>query len=731
MPLVGILGFRYDSDRRRQRQVKEGPRGVRHTQNQVVLKNSSFKRIPHMKLQAPSRTVGVISAGAVFLVATTIFAQQFGGAQASEQQTVKLVAEMMKYHISQKPLDDRISGMILQRYIKDLDPQKLYFLKSDIDSFSKYRAQLDDLLKLGQANFAHEVWGLYLKRLDERVAVANRLIDQPQDFSIDESMIVDGDQLAWSENNDELNERWRKRIKYELLSLQLDKTESDEARKRLHKRYETFRRYEHDTEEGEVLERFLSSVAHCYDPHSSYMSAQTLEDFQIQMRLSLEGIGAALRSEDGMTTVAQIVAGGAAEKDGRLKVGDKIVGVGQEDGDFQDVVEMRLNRVVRLIRGKVGTKVRLRILRAAGETLMIELVRQTVELHASEVKGEIIQASDFGAAGKGRIGVINIPSFYRDFGGAQQGKDDFKSTARDVSKVLSEFRAKGGVDAIMIDLRMNGGGALSEAIEVTGLFIDKGPVVQVKEQNGRIKSHDDEEDGAESLEPLIVVCNRLSASASEIFAAAIKDYGRGIIVGDTTTHGKGTVQNVMPVSSSMFKILPGQKDRGALKLTINQFYRVNGDSTQNRGVESDVVLPSLIDHMDLGESFLDNALAFDHISAARHAMYGYVNPQIVTSLRESSQRRVAADPKFQQTLKDIDRYLLRKSRKSVSLNEETLRSERDEDKAAKDVEKEEEEHETKSEKAPVLAKSEYNGELLSIAVDYAALLRAQKTAAAR
>ena len=689
-----------------------------------------------MKLHAPSRTSSVLTISVVFLVATTIFAQQIGGAQGPEQATVKLVAEMItKYHISQKPLDDRISAMILQKFIKDLDSQKLYFLKSDIDSFARYRDQLDDLLKAGNVNFAHEVFKLYLQRLDERLAVAHQWIDAAHDFSLDESMMIDGEQVAWAPDVKELNDRWRKRVKYELLSLELDKMATDEAHKRLHKRYETVKRNAHDTEDNEVLEMFLSSVAHCFDPHSSYMSPQTVEDFQIQMRLSLQGIGAALRSEDGMTTVAQIVAGGAAEKDGRLKVGDKIVGVGQDDGDFQDVIEMKLNRVVRLIRGERGTKVRLKVLREAGQTTMIELVRQTIELKSSEVKGEIIQTSerlgDVLGTPKYRIGVINIPSFYRDFSGAQQGKDDFKSTARDVAKVLAEFKSNGGVDAVMIDLRMNGGGALSEAIEVTGLFIDQGPVVQVKEQNGKIKSHDDEEAGVVYGGPLVVVCNRLSASASEIFAAAIKDYGRGIVIGDKTTHGKGTVQNVMPVSSQMFKMIPGGKDRGAVKLTINQFYRVNGDSTQHRGVESDVVIPSLIDNMDLGESFLDNALAFDHVPAARHAQLPFVNAQLVGTLRDNSQKRIAVDPKFQQTLKDIDRYLARKSRKSVSLNEENLRAEREEDKAAKEVEKEEEEHETKSETAPVFAKTEYNNELLYITSDYTGLLKSQKTAANR
>ena len=284
----------------------------------------------------------------------------------------------------------------------------------------------------------------------------------------------------------------------------------------------------------------------------------------------------------------------------------------------------------------------------------------------------------------------------------------------------------------MVDLRMNGGGALSEAIEVTGLFIDKGPVVLVKDQDGHIKSNDDVDDGWECPYPLVVVCNRLSASASEIFAGAIKDYGRGIIVGDTTTHGKGSVQNVMPVSKSPFGRMAGSgQKRGALKLTINQFYRVNGDSTQNRGVESDVVLPSIIDHMDLGESFLDNALAFDHIDPAPHMKYNFVNSQILNTLKENSQRRVANDVEFQQVSKNIDRYLSRKNRKTVSLNKETLRQEREEDKAAKDVAKIEEDNDNKPETAPVLAKSEYNNELLSISLDYAAQLKAQKPVARR
>ncbi len=682
-----------------------------------------------MRLCFPSRTACCVSGLVVILVASTIGAQQLNNGNSSEQTTAKLVADMIsKHHISQKQIDDRISQMLVKRLLKDLDSQKLYFLQSDIDDFNRYRDQLDDLVvKAGNVDFARVVFDTYLKRLDERVATAHKYVDAAHDFTVDESMSIDGDQIPWATDVKEINERWRKRIKFDLLSMKLDKIAPEEAKKRLHKRYDTVKRTAHDTEDSEVLEMYLSSLAHCFDPHSSYMSPQTLEDFNIQMRLSLEGIGAALRSEDGYTIVAQVVKGGAVEKDARMKVNDKIVAVAQEEGDWVDVVEMKLSRVVRLIRGAGGSKVRLRVINAANETVEYTLVRQTIPLTASEVKGEIIDAGQWLPGVQGRVGVIDIPSFYRDFGGAQQGLDDFKSTARDVSKVLADFRKKGGVDVVVVDLRMNGGGALSEAIEVSGLFVDKGPVVQVKEQNGKIRSHDDTEPGVQYDGPVVVLCNRLAASASEIFAAVIKDYRRGVIIGDTTTHGKGTVQNVMPVSSGLLN----RQNRGALKLTINQFYRVNGDSTQNRGVESDVVLPSLLDHMDLGESFLENALAFDRIEPAAHVIYNMADPGIIAGLRERSAKRVAADPKFAEIKKDIDRYLTRKNRKSVSLNEEVLQRERDEDKAANEIAKEEEEKENGTGEGPVFKETEYNKETIHIAADYLQLLRQARTAASR
>jgi carboxyl-terminal processing protease len=665
----------------------------------------------------------------LLLAATTIGAQQLAAPAKPDETTTKLVAEMIgRYHISQKPLDDKISQQLLTRFLKELDPQKLYLLQSDYQEFSKYRDHLDDYIKLGNTDFGRSVFDRFIVRLNERIDNAHKLIDSPQDFTVDEDLVVDPENTTWSTTAAELDERWRKRIKYDLLNLKLDDVADEEARKRLHKRYDTLRRAYSDMEPAEVQELYLSSMAHCFDPHSSYMSPQTLEDFQISMRLSLQGIGAALRSEDGYTVVAEVVPGGAAEKDGRLKVGDKITAVAQADGEFQDIVEMKLSKVVRLIRGDSGTKVTLRVQTADGKTETYDLTRQKIELKSSEVKGEIIPAPERLPGTTGRIGVINIPSFYRDFGGAQEGLDDFKSTARDVLKVLDDFKKQGGVDVLVIDLRGNGGGALSEAIEVSGLFIEDGPVVQVKEQNGRVKSHDDTEKGVAYSGPLVVLCNRLSASASEIFAAAIKDYHRGLVIGDTTTHGKGTVQNVMPVAANqMFRL--AAPNRGALKLTINQFYRVNGDSTQNLGVPADVVLPSLIDNMDLGESFLDNALAFDKIDPAQHVVYDMVNPGLVSNLRETSQERVAKNEDFTKIKADIAKFLERKNRKSIPLNEEKLKSERAIDKAEEKVVDEEEKRETKKSDEPIFPKTAYNDEVLHISIDYANLLKSGRTAA--
>ncbi len=678
---------------------------------------------------SPSRVGLSLTVGSLILLATTIFAQQLSEPESFYGTTAKMVCAMIEEnHLSQREITDDVASHLLDRFLEEIDPQKVFFLKSDVDGLARYRHELDNLLKVGNVDFAFQTFALYRKRVAQYIELAKKLIEADHDFSVDESLDIDPKKRQWAASEAELRERWRKRVKNDILNLMLEDTPKEEIADRLRRRYDNILRTARQVEDGEILEIYLSALAHCFDPHSSYMSPETLEDFRIQMQLSLEGIGAALRSEDGYTIVARIVPGGAADKDGRLEVGDKIIGVGQEDGEIVDIVEMKLSRVVRLIRGPSGTKVRLRVKKAKGnEVKVYELTRQKIELTSSEVKGEIIDTGKrLGGEGL-RIGIVHIPSFYRDFRGAQRQIENFKSTARDVRKVLEDFRRQGGVDAVIVDLRTNGGGALTEAIDVTGLFIKEGPVVLVKEKDGTVHAHEDVDPGVAYAGPLVVVCNRLSASASEIFAGAIKDYRRGIVVGDSTTHGKGTVQNVMPVRQKFAFLNP--RDRGALKLTINQFYRVNGESTQNRGVHADIVLPSILDHMDLGESFLDNALAFDRIDPAKYEPVGMVTPEIISMLKRKSRQRVAKDPEFQKDEKEIERYVERKNMKTLSLNLEVRKKQRDADKAEQKVLDEVDESQDGTE-GPVFPENHYNDELLRITVDYVDALRQAGIAAA-
>ena len=687
-----------------------------------------------MKLTNPSRTAWTLCAGLLLLAGVTGFADRLAANHPNDEQTTKLVCNMIqKFHISQHPIDDQISAKLVDRFVKTLDPQKLYFTQPDITGLLKYKTTLDDLVKAGNTQFAYDVWDMYSQRLERQLEIAHKLIDTPHDYTVDESIEVDPDKIAWAANQDELNDRWRRRVKFELLNAKLDnediasgKTKPKAAlpgrepannspvdpQERLHKRYKVFQKAAKETEDAEKLEMYLSSLTHCFDPHSSYMSPQSEEEFAIAIALNLDGIGAQLRSEDG-----------------RLKAGDKILAVGQETGEMIDIMEMKLSKVVRLIRGKRGTKVRLQIKKGdTSEVVLYELTRKKIQLTDQEVKGEIIQADKRFGDRTGKIGVINIPSFYRDFKAFQEGAENAKSAARDVQAVLQKFQQQGGVDVLVIDLRTNGGGALVEAIEISGLFVDKGPIVQVKDERGRIKPHDDDLDGVAYSGPLVVICNRLSASASEIFAAVIKDYQRGIIVGDSTTHGKGTVQNVMPVTSGIFN----RQELGALKLTIQQFYRVNGDSTQRDGVKSDIVLPSLIDKMDLGETSLDNALEFDRIPPASHASADMASEKLISHLRDRSDKRVSVDEKFTEIKKDIARYVDRKNRKSISLNESVLRSERNQDKKEQ-AETDKDDPSTRGNDAPIFPdeglNGAYNNEVLQISLDYATLLKKNSQAA--
>lgn len=694
-----------------------------------------------MRFSARSRAGSTLTAVMVTLVATTIFAHQAAEPRAAASKTAMLVCKMIEQsHISHVKINDEISVKLFNRYLELLDPRKLYFSQADVDALGQDRARLGEKMKAGNVDFAFKAFDLFFQRVKERNLLAEGLVDAKHDFTKDEGMVIDAEKIPWAKTDSELQERWRKQVKYELLSLKLEDTADAEAKQRLKKRYHLNIENWEQMEDSEKLELYLSALTHCLDPHSSYMSPQTRDEFRISMELRLEGIGAALGEVDGYTVVKKVVPGGAAEKDGRLKTGDKIIGVDSKgDGPIQSVVEMKLSKVVRLIRGPRGTKVRLQVKTAEhidpkdpsknrkSTVNLYTLMRQTIELTGQEVKGEILSTGARLKSGRNmRVGILNIPSFYRDFNGASNGDEDFKSTAKDVQKVLDKFRQKGGIDLLVVDLRNNGGGALSEAIDVSGLFIESGPVVQVKEPGGEKDIHKDSNPGISYDGPMVVLTNRLSASASEIFAGVIKDYRRGIIVGDSSTHGKGTVQNVMNVGQTGLLSAFAPEDLGALKLTISQFYRVNGDSTQNLGVPSDVVLPSLLDHMDLGESSLDNALKFDHIDPAEYTPWHLVNPQMISFLQEQSQKRVDAAPDMQKVTKEIATFLQRKNRKMISLNFETRKKERIQDK----IEEKKAEEVTADEQpdGPIFPVSAYNDEVLRIGLDYLQFVRGMATA---
>jgi carboxyl-terminal processing protease len=692
-----------------------------------------------MRFPARTRAGSTLIAVTLALAASTIFAHEAAEPRPAESRTAILVSKLIEEnHISHVRINEEVSNKLFKRYLELLDPRKLYFTQTDIDELGQDKSKLGDLMKHGNVDFAYNTFDLFLKRVTERKALADQLVDAKHDFGVDEGMVIDAEKLPWAKSEDEIKERWRKQIKYDLLSLKLEDTPDADAKTRVKKRYHLNLENWTQMDDGEKLELYLSALTHCLDPHSSYMSPQTRDEFRISMELRLEGIGAALGQEDGYTIVKRVVPGGAAEKDGRLKVGDKIIGVDSKgDGEIVPVVEMKLNKVVRMIRGPRGTKVRLQVKTAEhldpknpsknrkSQVTIYAFTRRMVELTSQEVKGQILPADRLKGA-QARVGILNIPSFYRDFNGASSGEDDFKSTARDVQKVLDRFKREGGIDLLVIDLRNNGGGALSEAIEVSGLFIESGPIVQVKTPGGEKDVHPDTNPSVAYAGPLVVLTNRLSASASEIFAGVIKDYRRGIIVGDNSTHGKGTVQNVMPVGQSGLSSLFNPEDRGALKLTISQFYRVNGDSTQNLGVPSDVVLPSLLDHMDLGESSLENALKFDRIEPADYQPWNRVNPEMVSMLQRRSQTRVATDAEFQKLNKDIATFDMRKSRKQISLNLEARKKERIQDK----LEEKKADEITTEDPAdgPIFAAGYYNNEVLRIGVDYLQLVHSMATA---
>jgi carboxyl-terminal processing protease len=650
-------------------------------------------------------------------------------------------------------MDDNISELAFTSFLKMLDPMKMYFDATDIAEFAASKHRLDDAVKRADLSFATSVFKRYLKRVDERVALVNEIAGTTHDFTADEEIVTDGDVLDWAKTPDELRERWRKRIKLELLQLKADdqdkatekknKSASDDAkekpdakseepekydeqkaRERIKRRYVLFGKRMHQTKSDDLLEMFLTSVTSSYDPHTSYMSPTSLATFLYHMRKELEGIGAALQVDDGYTVVQRIVPGGPADKDGRLKPTNRIVGVGQgENSEIVDVVDMRLSDVVELIRGSKGTVVRLEVMPGGtGPRTIYKITRAKVELIDSIARSEIIESGKRPDGTPFKIGIIDLPDFYMDMEGARRRLPDYRSTTRDVSKILTDFNAK-GVDTVVLDLRRNGGGSLKEAVDLTGLFIDRGPVVQVKDGRGNVEQYDDSQAGMLWKGPLVVLTSKFSASASEIFAGAIQDYRRGLIIGDHSTHGKGTVQSLLEVGEQIFRIRE-VPNLGALKITIQQFYRPSGDSTQLRGVLADVELPSITTHLEgVSESDLDYPVPFDKVNSGNFQRDSMLTMPMVAELKDRSKKRREASTEFVRVEERIRRYLERKEKKRLTLNEEKYLAERAQLNPDKEIEKSLVDDEPNR---PVIKKDYYFHEVMALTTDYLELLGKQQ-----
>ncbi len=663
--------------------------------------------------------------------------QDMTAARALDRTIIKTIAEYMHgQHLSKHPLDDEISERAFDQFLKSFDSMKIYFLQSDIDALKANRQRLDEFARSGDLGFAIETFKTFIKRVDERIAMAHQLIDEPHDFAVDEEMVIDADTISYPVDDAEARERMRKQIKYRMLVYEGDRIRAakdkeagrergeaanvlngdpnEDPKERLHRSFRTQLKRWHQFDADELLEVYITSLTSSFDPHTSYMSFKTLENFRIVMSLNLDGIGAQLMSEDGYTKLTSIVPGGAADKDGRLKPGDRIVSVGQgETGAMVDVVDMKLDDVVGMIRGTAGTVVRLGVLPASGgEMTNIAITRAKITLDDSGARSQVVEYGQKANGTPFKFGYIDLPSFYMDMEAARDNASGFRSTTRDVSKILAEFREQ-KIDAVLLDLSRNGGGSLTEAINLTGLFIDRGPVVQVKDSRDQIQVYDDEASGVAWSGPLVVITSKESASASEILAGAIQDYKRGLIVGDPSTHGKGTVQSLIDLGQQLLGT-PGEM--GALKITIQQFYLPDGKSTQRQGVMSDIVLPAITASFDNSEADLDYALPNDQVKPAGHSDYKLVDNTILGSLRTQSSERIRQSQGFDRLLQRIELYKQQKEEKTVSLNQEAFLKRREE----YDAQREEEEKilENQLPKKEVFKQDYYNTEILNVARDY-------------
>jgi carboxyl-terminal processing protease len=596
--------------------------------------------------------------------------------QAEQTQAALWASRVLsRYHYKAVPLDDAMSEKIFDRYFKSLDAEKLFFVQADIDQYAGVRTRLDDAIANENLSAPFAIYNLYQQRFDQRIAYARELLKGKFDFSVDESYQVDREKASWPKSEDEVRDLWRKRVKNDWLRLKLAGKDDKAIRETLDKRYESYTSRSRKLNNEDVFQIFMNAYAMSIEPHTNYLGPRASESFDIAMRLSLEGIGAVLQTRDEYTVIREIVPGSPAANSGKLKVGDRIVGIAQGDtGPFTEVLGWRIDDVVTLIRGAKDSQVRLDVLPADagpdGKHATVSLIRKKISMEEQSAKKFVYEVRDNGV--KRRVGVISLPTFYQDFEARRRGDKDFKSATRDVARLLGELK-KDKVDNVLIDLRNNGGGSLTEAVELTGLFIDKGPVVQQRSAEGKIEVENDTAAGLAWDGPVGVLINRGSASASEIFAAAIQDYGRGLIIGEPS-FGKGTVQTLI----NLDRFGPGgdKSQYGELKMTIAQFFRINGGTTQLRGVTPDIKFPVMSDSENFGETSYDNALPWTSIKPAVFVPAGELK-DIIPMLDAKHEARVSKDKDFQYLQDDI--ALARKQRKDnlISLNETVRRRERD------------------------------------------------------
>lgn len=594
----------------------------------------------------------------LFFFLQPVFAWAEGDTKLSGDNVASITHMFQRNHYNRVRFNDEQSREMLKFYLERFDPGHYYFFRKDINEFKRNENRLDEMVRRGSIDFAFSIFKRFQTRMRDRDAFIKKALKSKFDLKKEDSFEVDRKKAPYPKDEAEARKLWQKKLKFELLELVLSGQTKDEAKESLRKRYRSIHFRLENYRHNDIVTAFLNAFTAVYDPHSSYLSADELENFNISMRLSLEGIGATLRWEDGYTVISSIIPGGAAAREGTLQPEDKIISVGQgATGTLEDVTNQRLIDVVKLIRGHRGTTVRLSFVRKVKGSVEkrqeVFIVRDKIELKDSAAVGEHFDRIAPGGGKRYRVGVINLPSFYVDFAGRQTNPENYKSASRDVEKILSEFVEK-NVDGLILDLRNNGGGGLEEAVSLAGLFISRGPVVMVKDIRGRISTIKSPQRRPLFKGPMIVLINRYSASASEIVAGALQDYGRALIVGDRATFGKGTVQNIISLPNNL----------GALKTTVAKFYRPGSSSTQNRGVESDLVLPSLNNHLDIGESSLDNALPWDTVQKATFTRWGNLDG-VIPILQAQSKTRIAKLKYFKRVNKDIREYLKSKKNRNV------------------------------------------------------------------